>query len=377
MKVILFANTDWYLYNFRFSLAKALRDKGVEVVLVSPSGEYANRLREADFRWLEIPLSKSKVNPFADIISLIRLWNLYRKERPAVVHHYTVKCVVYGSCAAHLAGIKAIVNSVTGLGFVFTDNSPIRKLLQGVVLFAYRIVLRNTRIIFQNPTDRDLFLSMKLTTPDRVELIRGSGVDIDLFQPRAEPQGMPVVLFPGRFLKDKGIVEFVESARIINNNGVKARFILAGDLYEGNPSSISARELQSWTDERVVEWWGWSGQMQNIYPLANIVCLPSYREGLSRTLVEACACRRAVVTTDVPGCRDVVKHGENGYLVPPKDPGALAKAILELIRFPETRRQMAMAGRKIAERDFSTEKIIRETLDVYRKQGLSTLEIKQ
>lgn len=376
MKVILFANTDWYLYNFRLSLANALRDKGVDVVLLSPSGEYAKRLREAGFCWREIPLSKGKVNLFADIISLIRLWNLYRKERPAVVHHYTVKCVLYGSCAAHLAGIKTIVNSVTGLGFIFTDNSPIRSILRSVVLLAYRIVLRNTRIIFQNPTDRDLFLSLKLVDPESVELIRGSGVDIDLFQPKEEPQGVPVVLFPGRFLRDKGISEFVESARIINNNGTKARFVLAGDLYEGNPSSISARELQSWKDEGVIECWGWSGQMQNIYPLANIVCLPSYREGLSRTLIEACACGRVVVTTDVPGCRDVVKHGENGLLVPPKDPKALAKAMLELIRSPDTRRQMAMAGRKIAERDFSIEKIIRETLDVYRKLGLSTFEIK-
>ena len=376
MKVIFFANTDWYLYNFRFSLANALRDKGIEVVLLSPGGEYAKRLREAGFCWREIPLSKGKVNLFADIVSLIQLWNLYRKENPAIVHHYTIKCVVYGSCAAHLAGIKTIVNSVTGLGFIFTDNGQVRRILRSMILLAYRIVLRNTRIIFQNPTDRDLFLSIKLATPDRVELIRGSGVDIDLFQPREEPQGVPVVLFPGRFLRDKGISEFVESARIVNNNGAKARFILAGDLYEGNPSSISARELQSWTDEGVVECWGWSGQMQNIYPLANIVCLPSYREGLSRTLIEACACGRAVVTTDVPGCRDVVKHGENGLLVPPKDPQALAKAILELIKSPGTRRQMAMVGRKIAERDFSTEKIIQETLDVYRKLGLSSFEIK-
>ena len=376
MKVIFFANTDWYLYNFRFSLANALRDKGIEVVLLSPGGEYAKRLREAGFCWREIPLSKGKVNLFADIVSLIQLWNLYRKENPAIVHHYTIKCVVYGSCAAHLAGIKTIVNSVTGLGFIFTDNGQVRRILRSMILLAYRIVLRNTRIIFQNPTDRDLFLSMKLATPDSVELIRGSGVDIDLFQPREEPQGVPVVLFPGRFLRDKGISEFVESARIVNNNGAKARFILAGDLYEGNPSSISARELQSWTNEGVVECWGWSGQMQNIYPLANIVCLPSYREGLSRTLIEACACGRAVVTTDVPGCRDVVKHGENGLLVPPKDPQALAKAILELIKSPGTRRQMALAGRKIAERDFSTEKIIQETLDVYRKLGLSSFEIK-
>jgi len=376
MKVIFFANTDWYLYNFRFSLANALRDKGIEVVLLSPGGEYAKRLREAGFCWREIPLSKGKVNLFADIVSLIQLWNLYRKENPAIVHHYTIKCVVYGSCAAHLAGIKTIVNSVTGLGFIFTDNGQVRRILRSMILLAYRIVLRNTRIIFQNPTDRDLFLSIKLATPDRVELIRGSGVDIDLFQPREEPQGVPVVLFPGRFLRDKGISEFVESARIVNNNGAKARFILAGDLYEGNPSSISARELQSWTNEGVVECWGWSGQMQNIYPLANIVCLPSYREGLSRTLIEACACGRAIVTTDVPGCRDVVKHGENGLLVPPKDPQALAKAILELIKSPGTRRQMALAGRKIAERDFSTEKIIQETLDVYKKLGLSSFEIK-
>jgi len=346
------------------------------VVLLSPGGEYAKRLREAGFCWREIPLSKGKVNLFADIVSLIQLWNLYRKENPAIVHHYTIKCVVYGSCAAHLAGIKTIVNSVTGLGFIFTDNGQVRRILRSMILLAYRIVLRNTRIIFQNPTDRDLFLSIKLATPDRVELIRGSGVDIDLFQPREEPQGVPVVLFPGRFLRDKGISEFVESARIVNNNGAKARFILAGDLYEGNPSSISARELQSWTNEGVVECWGWSGQMQNIYPLANIVCLPSYREGLSRTLIEACACGRAVVTTDVPGCRDVVKHGENGLLVPPKDPQALAKAILELIKSPGTRRQMALAGRKIAERDFSTEKIIQETLDVYKKLGLSSFEIK-
>jgi glycosyltransferase involved in cell wall biosynthesis len=376
MKVVLFANTDWYLYNFRLSLASALRNKGVEVVLLSPSGEYVKRLRDAGFSWFEIPLSKGKVNLFGDVISLYRLWNLYRKERPTIVHHYTVKCVLYGSCAAHPAGIKAIVNSVTGLGFIFTDNSPIRSILRSVVLLAYRILLRNTRIIFQNPTDRDLFLSLRLVAPESVELIRGSGVDIDLFQPREEPQGVPVVLFPGRFLRDKGVEEFIESARIVNNNGTKARFILAGDLYDGNPSSISARELQSWTDEGVVECWGWSGQMQNIYPMANIVCLPSYREGLSRTLIEACACGRAVVTTDVPGCRDVVRHGENGLLVPPKDPKALAKAILELIRSPDTRRKMAMAGRKIAEQDFSTEQIIRETLDVYRKLGLSTIEIK-
>jgi glycosyltransferase involved in cell wall biosynthesis len=366
MKVAFFANTDWYLYNFRLSLAKALRDKGVEVVLLSPQGAYVKRLQEAGFRWVEIPLPRNHANPFASLVTLFSLWSFYRKEKPVLVHHYTTRCVLSGSFAAHLAGIKAIVNSITGLGFVFTDNHLVRKILRSAVLLAYWIVLRKTRLVFQNPSDRGLFLDLKLVAPDSAELVYGSGVDTDLFRPAPEPQGTPVVLFPGRFLRDKGIFEFVEAARIIRDN-ITVRFILVGDLYEGNPSSISAQQLQAWQDAGVVEYWGWNDRMYSVYPLVNIVCLPSYREGLSKTLIEACASGRAIVTTDVPGCRDVVVHGKNGLLVPSKNAGALANAIQDLINSPEIRRQMAIAGREMAEQKFSTKKVIQETFEVYKK----------
>jgi glycosyltransferase involved in cell wall biosynthesis len=173
-------------------------------------------------------------------------------------------------------------------------------------------------------------------------------------------------------LRDKGILEFIEAARIIRDNKIPARFILAGDLDNGNPTSISAYQLKTWQDEGLVEYWGWNDQMCKVYPQANIVCLPSYREGLSKTLIEACACGRAIVTTDVPGCRDVVRHGENGLLVPAKDAGALANALQELIASPQLRQRMADAGRKLAEQSFSTERIIEDTLSVYARAGISS-----
>jgi glycosyltransferase involved in cell wall biosynthesis len=373
MKVIFFANTDWYLFNFRSELAMALCARGDEIVLLSPQNEYAHKLQEMGFHWMEFPMSRSGMNPFSELGVIYRLYRFYRKEKPALVHHFTVKCVLYGSLAAHLSGIKAIVNSVTGLGFIFTGNNFIRKLLRFVVSPVYRMVLRGTSIIFQNPTDRDLFLSMQLVSPESAKLIPGSGVDIDLFHPSKEPLGEPVVLFSGRLLRDKGIFEFVEAARIIRDRNIPARFVLVGDRYDGNPTSISAHQLQTWQEDGVIEYWGWNDQMYKVYPQVNIVCLPSYREGLSKTLIEACASGRAIVTTDVPGCRDVVQHGENGLLVSSKNAIALANAIQELIFSPDIRRQMAIAGRKIAEQKFSSKKIIQETLEVYKTYDFADL----
>jgi glycosyltransferase involved in cell wall biosynthesis len=374
MKVLFFANTDWYLYNFRLSLAKALREKGLEVVLLSPPGEYVTKLNEAGFRWVEVPMSRSMTNLVAELSTFFKLWQLYRCEKPDLVHHYTIKCVLYGSFVAHLSGVRSIVNSMTGLGFVFTGNNIARRILRNLVSIAYRLVLKGTRTIFQNQKDRDFFLSLKLVSPESAELIRGSGVDIDLYCPTEEPQEMPpVILFPGRLLRDKGILEFVEAARIIKEKKIPARFVLVGGLYDGNPTSVSQQQLQTWQNEGVVEYWGWSDQMYKIYPLVNIVCLPSYREGLSKTLIEACASGRAIVTTDVPGCHDVVNHNKNGLLVPSKDFHALANALEELIISPQSRLRMGRVGRKLAEQDFSMNKVIQETFAVYARSGVTYL----
>ncbi|MGD0611135.1 MAG: glycosyltransferase family 4 protein [Anaerolineales bacterium] len=365
MKILFFANTDWYLFNFRLALAQALRTEGYQVILVSPEGPYAARLRELGFRWLPFPLSRRGMNPFAELSTIVRLGWLYGHEKPDLVHHFTVKCVLYGSLTARLLRIKT-VNSVTGLGFVFLEGEGIRRWLTKLVKVFYRFVLKGTFVIFQNPDDRAYFLQTGLVDSKQIALIRGSGVDLARFSPAPEPKGMPLVILPARLLWDKGVEDFVEAARLLRAEGAQVRFALVGDSDPENPSSIPASQLNDWSQEGVIEWWGWRGDMEQIYAQANIVCLPSYREGVPKTLLEASACGRPIVASDVPGCREVVRDGENGYLVPPHDPPAVAEALKILINDPSRRIQMGKRGREIAVNEFSAALVISETLAVYR-----------
>ncbi len=203
--------------------------------------------------------------------------------------------------------------------------------------------------------------------------MRGSGARTDVFLPSPEPPGSPVVMMAARFLWEKGVGEFVEAARILNSRTLRqaqgakaiARFVLVGDTYPDNPGAVSPEQLQSWVDDGVVEWWGWHDDMQEIFPKAHIVCLPSYREGMPLSLAEAAACARPVVTTDAPGCREIVQDGVNGFLVPVRDAAALAEALRKLIEDPGLRREMGRRGRERAETEFSVERIVHETLQVY------------
>ena len=369
MKIILFANTDWYLYNFRLPLAQALRERGDDVLLLSPHGDYAEKLIAAGFRWQAFELERSGVNPLKEARTLLRLWQVYRRERPLLVHHFTVKPVLYGSVAALLAGRHTtVVNSVTGLGYVFTGGwSPLRALVE----LLYRLVLRRTWVIFQNPDDQAAFLNTGLVTPQRVALIRGSGVDTDRFVPAPEPPGTPLVILPARLLWDKGVGEFVEAARILLGRGLAARFALVGNTDPGNPSAVPLKTLQEWQNQNLVEWLGWQEDMRALYQQATLVVLPSYREGVPKTLLEAAACGRAIVTTDVPGCREVVRQDENGRLVPARDPAALAGAIGELLEQPALRRKLAANGRRIAVDEFDVHKVIRSTLEFYQQAHTS------
>jgi glycosyltransferase involved in cell wall biosynthesis len=370
MKIILFANTDWYLYNFRLPLAKALRARGADVTLLSPPGEYAARLQAEGFRWLAFPLNRKGMNPLAELVTILRLRRLYRRERPDLVHHFTVKPVLYGSLAARLAGIPAVVNSITGLGYLFLGGGTRRRLLRTLARMLYRVSLGGTRVIFQNEDDRRAFLDLRLVRPEQADLVPGSGVDVTRFVPAPEPAGTPVVLLAARLLWDKGVGEFVEAARRLT---VRARFVLAGDPDADNPAAVPPEQLRAWQEEGVVEWQGWQDDMPAVLAGASVFCLPSYREGLSKTLAEAAACGRAIVTTDVPGCRDVVAHGVNGLLVPPRNADALAEAIAALLADPSLRRKMGAAGRRIAEEHFSIEHVVGATLAVYRQTGLKGL----
>jgi glycosyltransferase involved in cell wall biosynthesis len=376
VKILLFANTDWYLFNFRLGLAQALRDRGDEVLLVSPDGNYASRLQEMGFRWVRFPMARSGLNPLIEISTIARLFKLYLKEKPDLVHQFTVKCVLYGSLACRLLGISAAVNSVTGLGYVFMEGRGTRRWIRRFIVAFYRLVLRRSWVIFQNQDDRLVFLENHLVDPERVALIRGSGVDNQRFVPRPEPDGIPVVVLPGRMLWDKGVGEFVEAAQRVQADGLRARFVLVGDSDSENPAAVPVTQLREWEKKGVIEWWGWQENMQEIYAQAHIICLPSYREGLPKTLIEAAACGRAIIASDVPGCREIVRTDENGLLVPARDAAALAASLKKLIQDSALRRTMGLNGRRIAENEFSMDLIITQTLNVYHSASEAEAETK-
>lgn len=364
-KILLFANTDWYIYNFRLSLAEELRNQGHEVVLLSASGDYYQLLQTSGFQWIPFPLSRQGVNPFSELLTLCRLIRVYHRVRPDIVHHFTIKPVIYGSWAAHLLRIPGIINSITGLGHLFIDPGFLTRILRRFAKVMYRVILPRTRVIFENPEDEKTFIEQKLLREEHSHLILGTGVDTERFRPSEKNNPVPLVLFASRNLATKGLPDYVDAAQMLKAKGVQARFVIAGTTDPGNPASIATEQLEAWRDTEVVELWGWQSDMPAILAQADIFCLPSYREGIPNALLEACAAGLPIVATDVPGCRDVVTHGVNGLLVPVRNPDELAKALESLILDGELRRTMGIAGRETAIH-FNTKKVNAETLAVYQ-----------
>jgi glycosyltransferase involved in cell wall biosynthesis len=374
MKIVFFANTDWYLYNFRLALALALRAKGHEVVMMSPTGDFGARFAAAGLRWIALPMQRRSLNPLNELILLIHIWKLLRKERPVLIHNFTIKCVVYGSLAALFAGVNARVNAVAGLGFVFVNESRLARMLRPMVSLLLRFVLNasGSRLILQNSDDVSLFTAAHLVSSKNIRLIRGSGVNTSLFQPNrvwvtAQSHSAPRVLLAARLLWDKGIGEFVEAARTLRDRGVNVICLLAGTPDPGNPASITAAELESWKSEGLVALLGQVGDMVGLLQSVQIAVLPSYREGLPKSLIEAAACGLPVITTNVPGCREVVAHGVTGLVVPVRDAASLARAIEQLCVDPQLAQQMGHAGRVKVLAEFDERIVVESTLRVYEE----------
>jgi glycosyltransferase involved in cell wall biosynthesis len=366
MKALLFANTGWYLYNFRLPLAKGLRDRGWEVILVSPYDDYCQKLMKDGFRWVNFPLSRKGLNPFIELWTVFSLVRFYLHERPDAAQHFTIKCILYGTLAAKLSGVPRIINAVTGMGYAFSRDGLIPMLLRFFLRGIYRPILRKTEVIFQNGDDLNHYLKSDWIVPAQAHLIPGSGVDMEKFKPALEPQGDVTVLFASRMLWPKGIQEFIDAARILQTENIMAQFVLVGDTDPGNPEAVPLETLKAWEAEGIVKWWGWADNMPSIYQKVHIVCLPSYyREGVPRTLIEASAAGRPLVTTDTPGCRDVVRPGKNGLLVPAHDPQALADALKILILDADLRKRLGACGRSIALREYSLPIILEKTLLLY------------
>ncbi len=375
MKLVLFANTDWYLYNFRRSLALALRDAGHDLLLISPPGSYGEKLRALGLRWQPVPMHRRSLNPLREALLLWHLVRLFRGERPDLVHGFTIKCAVYGSLAARLAGVPARVNAVAGMGYVFISDSPKARLLRPLVRMLLKLAFggRNSRLILQNPDDVALFERAGLVDAEHVRLIPGSGVDCDRFRPDPlRVRGATFrVLLPARLLWDKGVAEFVQAARLLQSEGRNIDFLLAGDPDPGNPAAVPEGDVRAWVEQGVLQWLGHVDDMPGLLRSVDVVALPSYREGLPKGLIEAAASGCALVTTDVPGCREVVSDGVDGLRVPVRDGVALAHAIARLHDDPLLRAQLAEAGRRKALERFDERIVIRDTLAVYRELGVS------
>jgi glycosyltransferase involved in cell wall biosynthesis len=364
-RVVLAANSSWNIVNFRGGLIRALKAEGYEPVVIAPVDPAAeHRMNELGVERIVIDITRSGLNPFADLALLLKYRSLLKSLRPVAYLGFTIKPNIYGGIAARLTGVPLIAN-VSGLGTVFINRGPLLALVSRL----YRLALKRAAIVFfQNPDDLELFVERGLVRRSQAGLLPGSGIDLDAFQPSPLPLGPATFLLIGRMLGDKGVREFVEAARHLRPDLPDARFQLLGPLDEGNRSAITRAELNRWVEEGIVEYLGSTDDVRPYLERATVAVLPSYREGLPRSLLEAAAMGRPLIATDVPGCRDLIEDGANGTLCKPKASGSLANAMQKLAKMPRDRLgDMGSASRRLVEKRYSQTVVIGAYLDALGK----------
>lgn len=366
-RLLYVVNIPRFFVSHRLPLALAAQAAGYDVHVATSDADTASiaRIHAAGLPFHPLPLAQHGLNLLAEARTLTALVSLYRTLQPDLVHHVSIKPVLYGGIAARLAGVPAVVSAMSGLGYVFIGNDRRRRLLRAGVLPLMRLALagRGTRMVFQNPDDLARFVRLGMIAADKTTLIRGSGVDTDEFIPQPEHEGLPVILFAGRLMWPKGLGIFVEAARALRG---QARFVVAGYAEATSPDTVPLSQLTAWADEGLIEWWGKRDDMPQVMAQAQVVTLPSiYGEGVPRVLIEAAASGRAIVTTDTPGCREIVGDGVNGWLVPPGDAAAFTQAVRFLIENPDQRQQMGAAGRTRVLNDFSLVQVNAAMLALY------------
>lgn len=370
MRISLFSNTDWFMFNFNRSLAEALRSTGNEVILISPPGPYGEKLRELGFRWIPAPMVRRSLNPLRELALIIWLVRLLKRERVQLLHSFTIKCAVYGSIASRFSGVEAHVNAVAGMGYVFTSSNLRARMLRPLVraLLKMTLVAPNSRLILLNRDDQRMFSDLGLADSDSIRLLPGAGVNCQRFAPR-RPRSLNSrfrVLLPARMLWDKGIAEYVAAASLVQGMGrTDIEFLLAGAPDTGNPAAVPEALLRDWTESGVVSWLGHAEDMPALFASVDAVVLPSYREGLPTGLTEAAACELPIITTDVPGCREVVTDGVDGLLIPVKDAAAIANAVVRLFDDAKLRTRLAKAARHKAVTLYDEGVVIAKTLAIY------------
>ncbi|ABE45881.1 glycosyltransferase family 4 protein [Polaromonas sp. JS666] len=362
-------NVDWFFLSHRLPIALEAQRQGYQVHIATGLTDRLDELQRHGLVVHPLALDRSSVGLGNAWRTVAQLWRVFRAVRPDVVHLVTIKPVLLGGLVARLAGVPAVVAAVSGLGFVFMAHGAKAKVRRWLVGALYRVALghRNLKVIFQNPDDLRSLAKVADLPDSRVTMIRGSGVDLERYIPQPLPGGVPVVVLAARLLADKGVLEFVQAARLLKQRGCHARFALVGTVDPANPTSFTQAEVDAWVTEGVVEWWGHRSDMPQVLVAAQLVVLPSYREGLPKVLLEAAACGRAVVTTDVPGCRDAIDPGVTGVLVPVCNAAALADAMEVLINSPARCQAMGDAGRALAESAFDERQVVAAHLRIYQE----------
>jgi glycosyltransferase involved in cell wall biosynthesis len=370
-KILYVDNRSQYFVSHRLPLAIAIRDHlaDVHVTTLSRREEDVEVIASNGMLFHKLPHNSNGRSVVKPLLLGFELATLFKKLKPDLVHIFTLKAMCVGGLAFLGVDKSAVLMTVTGLGYAFTSRTIKARLLGTAVSTVMPSLFKRVGddFIFQNQDDLTVFHEQFCIARERLHLIRGSGVDIRNYPMLAEKPGIPTVILVSRMLRDKGVIEFVEAARSLKLEGVQARFILVGDPDPENPAGIPASQLKEWHDTGVIEWRAYCHDMLSLFSEAHIVCLPSYREGIPKVLMEAAACGKPIVTTDAPGCREVVRHQETGLLVPPRDRRALAAALRILIRDPELRLSMGRNGRSLAEDEFSLERVIKENFKLYER----------
>lgn len=367
-KIIIASNTSWYLYNFRLPLLEGLIDRGYQVFALAPFDSYTKHFRKYGIKHINIQITRSGINPFTDLNLLQKFVSIYKKYKPDIVQHFTVKPVIYGTIAARISHIKYIYNMVPGMGYVFTETSFKKFWIQRIVRHLYRrTMIFSQHVFFQNKDDRNYFLEHNMVDKQKTSVIPGTGVDTTKFSPCKHKRKKAVTfILAARMLWDKGIREFVDAAHTIKKKYRNVTFWLLGPVDMENPKGISSEQLEKWNKEGTVKYFGMTDNIKSYYEKADVIVLPSYyREGLPLSLLEGAAMGMPIITADSTGCREVVEDGTNGYLVPIKNSVKLASAMEKFIVNPDLISRMGKASRRMAIQKFDSKKVVKEILKYY------------
>ena len=366
-RLIYIVSEDWVFVSHRLTLAKQAIKDGYDVAAITNISNHEDVLLSAGLKVFNINFCRSFKRPFSDIHSIYQLIKLFRLLKPGVIHNVGLKISLISSIAAFIARVPVAINAYTGLGYVFSSNDMLARVIRLLLNSPLKYLNHraSTWVVFQNEDDEALFENSNLINKERTLLIKGSGVDVNEFPFSDELPGQLKVMLASRLLWDKGVGEFIEASRQLKISYPEVTFVLVGDVDEQNPLSLTKGIIDSWVNEGFIEWWGHKQNMPEVLKLAHIVALPSYREGLPKVLLEAASIGRALVATDVPGCREIVRDGVNGFLVQAKESKCLAEAIEKLILNKELRTQMGLKSREIIETELSSEIINKQFIELY------------